>query len=92
MLDIKIDLTVFQNYILEISTDGEDWVEFANYYDISGGTHVTDGSNTKTWSVEPFDYGCDESGVCYIRLRNCDPTKGWGGSIKNLTLHYKKEA
>ncbi|MBQ7398369.1 MAG: hypothetical protein IJW09_06070, partial [Clostridia bacterium] len=92
MLDIKIDLTVFQNYILEISADGEDWVEFANYYDISDGNHVTDGSNTRMWSIEPFDYGCDESGVCYIRLRNCDPTKGWGGSIKNLTLHYQKEA
>ncbi len=92
MLDVKIDLTVFQNYILEISTDGEEWEEFANYYDISGGVHVTDGSNTRTWSVNPFDYGCDETGICYIRLRNCDVTKGWGGSIKNLTLTYEKKA
>ena len=91
-LSMEISLNIFQNYILEVSADGEDWEEIANYYDISGGQHLTSGGNNKVYKVNPFDYGCKQTGTCYIRLRNCDPSKGHGGSITNLTLNYTKAA
>ncbi len=91
-LSMEISMNVFQNYIVEVSADGEDWEEIANYYDISGGKHLTSGGNNVTIRIDPMDYDCDETGVCYVRLRNCDPSQGHGGSITQLTLNYTKAA
>ena len=85
----EIAMTVFQNYIVEVSSDGEEWEMIADYS--KGGTvpHLTTGGNNTTITIDPKDYDCDD--VCYVRLRNSDPTKGWGGSITNLTFTYQKK-
>ena len=92
MLDVEIALSVYQNYIIEVSADGEEWEMIADYS--KGGTvpHITTGGNHTTITVEPFDYGCDDTGVCYVRIRNSDTSKGWGGSIQQFVLTYEKES
>ena len=91
MLTADFAFNVFQNYILEISTDGKSWEIIADYS--KGGTvpHITTGQNKTTIHIDPFDYGCEDSGVCYVRLRNSDTSKGWGGSITQITLNYTKK-
>ena len=92
MTSAQINLHVFQNYIVEVSADGEEWEMIADYS--KGGTvpHLTTGGNNTVISVDPFDYDCEDTGVCYIRLRNSDPSKGWGGSISQLVLTYTRKA
>ena len=38
-----------------------------------------------------FKYAGDD-GMVYIRLRNSDPSQGWGGSISKFVMKYTKEA
>ena len=85
----EIQMKVLQNYIVEVSGDAEDWTIVADYS--KGGTvpHLTTGGNQTTITIDPSDYDCE--GACYVRLRNSDPSKGWGGSITNLTFIYQKK-
>lgn len=91
MLSAKFEFNIFQNYILEVSADGKNWTMIADYS--KGGTvpHITTGQNKTNISLNPFEYGCGESGTCYVRLRNSDTSKGWGGSIIQFTLNYTKK-
>ena len=52
---------------------------------------ITTGCNNTVITVDPFDYDCADTGVCYIRLRNSDPSKGHGGSITQLVLTYTRK-
>ena len=85
----EIAMTVFQNYIVEVSADGEEWEMIADYS--QGGTvpHLTTGGNNKTITIDPADYDCEST--CYVRLRNTNPSMGWGGSITDLTFTYQKK-
>lgn len=91
MTSAEIKLHVFQNYIVEVSADGEEWEMIADYS--KGGTvpHITTGGNNTVITVDPFDYDCTDTGVCYVRLRNSDPSKGHGGSITQLVLTYTRK-
>ncbi len=91
MLTADFAFSIFQNYILEVSADGKSWEIVADYS--KGGTvpHITTGQNKTTIHIDPFDYSCDESGMCYVRLRNSDTSKGWGGSITQITLNYTRK-
>ena len=83
--------TLSQNYIFEASSDGTNYTIIADYS--QGGTvpHLTTGGNETEIEVDMFDYVGD-SGVVYIRLRNSDPSQGWGGSIHNFVMEYTKTA
>ena len=80
-----------QNYILEASADGENYQIIADYSEGGKVPHLTTGGNNIELSVDMFDYA-GESGVVYIRLRNSNPSMGWGGSIHQFVMEYTKEA
>ena len=80
-----------QNYILEVSADGEDYKIIADYSQGGKIPHLTTGGNNKDISVDMFKYAGD-NGMVYIRLRNSDPSLGWGGSISKFVMNYTKEA
>ena len=80
-----------QNYILEASADGEDYEIIADYSQGGKIPHLTTGENGKDISVDMFKYAGDD-GMVYIRLRNSDPSQGWGGSISKFVMKYTKEA
>ncbi len=90
MLSGEFTFHVYQNYILEVSADGEEYEIIADYS--QGGTvpHLTTGGNSKAITVDIFDYDVDETGYLYVRLRNSDVSKGWGGSITKIELEYTK--
>lgn len=92
MLSCELDFRVLQNYIVEVSNDGKNWEIIANYYDISNGQHLTTGTSNINIKFDPFDYDCDETGECYVRLRNCDSSKGWGASVRYFEMSYTKAA
>ena len=81
-----------QNYILEVSTDGENYVIVADYSEGGKVPHLTTGGNEKGIKVDLFAYGADEADIMYVRLRNSDPSQGWGGSISKFVMEYTKEA
>jgi hypothetical protein len=91
---LKCDLTfrVLQNYIVEVSNNNKHWEEVANYYDISGGKHNENGNNDTDVDIDPFDYDCDETGKCYVRIRNCNTSTGWGGTVRYFVMKYTKNA
>ncbi|MBQ7337336.1 MAG: DUF4350 domain-containing protein [Clostridia bacterium] len=92
MLNCELTFRVYQNYIVEVSNDNENWEIIANYYDISGGKHLTTGGNEIDVDVNPDDFDCDETGECYVRIRNCDTSKGWGGTIRYFDMNYSRAA
>ena len=77
---------MLQNYIIEMSEDKENWVLLKDYSE--GGTvpHTQRGDNPFVMVVTPDMYG--DYSTLYIRLRNSDITKGWGGSISSLEIQY----
>lgn len=84
----RIDMNIYQNYIVEVSSDGSEWTEVADYSE--GGTkeHITTGNNRKTITVKSDDYGYNED--FYVRLSNTDISQGWGGSISQFTVSYTR--
>ena len=92
MNSCELTFRVYQNYIVEVSNDNKSWEIIADYSE--GGTvpHLTTGGNDADIDIDPFDYGCDETGECYVRIRNSDTTKGWGGSIRYFEMNYTKPA
>jgi hypothetical protein len=77
-----------QNYILEVSGDGVEWIEVINYAKIS--SYTASGTNDGVACVIVGAY--DEIGeILYLRLRSSMPTTGWGGAIKSLTFQYLVE-
>ncbi len=92
MIDCNLTFRVYQNYIVEVSSDNKTWEIVADYS--KGGTvpHLTTGGNDTDVAIDPFDYGCDKSGECYVRIRNTDTSMGWGGSIRYFDMNYTKPA
>lgn len=101
--DAIIVMELAQNYHLEVSTDAAvettDAAELGNLttwtvvqdYETVHKQHIESGAGSlhhavaieaSTWA-ENADY-------LYIRLSNCDPTKGHGGSCYNFTIYYKE--
>ena len=92
MLSAVITFALSQNYVLEVSTDGEDWTIVADYSQGGKVPHLTTGGNNTDIAVDLFQYGAGESGVIYVRLRNSDPSQGWGGSISQFVMNYSRKA
>ena len=95
----KIDLTKFrnatvsmevlQNYLVSYSTDNKRWTVLADYSKTEGyaGTLQGGGNNTIV-SISAAAAGHPD--VLYIRIEDCDPYDGWGGTIKSLTISYQR--
>ena len=82
---LVIAAQICQNYILEVSGDGEDWIEVINYAKIS--TYNANGTNDGVACVIAGAYD-DVGGTLYLRLRSSTPRSGWGGAVKSLTFQY----
>ncbi len=97
VLIYKFDLTEYenasyyfniaQNYIFEISPDGEAWTIIADYSEGGKVDRITNADNATVVAVYPnqIDELDDE---LYVRLRNTSFTGGHGGSISRITIRY----
>lgn len=79
---------ICQNYILEYSADGVNFTVLADYSLINP-EHLTTGGNDVTVTADPAALGV--AGELWVRLRNTDTTKGWGGSIRSFTLRWGEQ-
>ena len=91
MLSASFTFFLAQNYILEVSTDGKNYTVVADYSEGGKVPHLEGGGNDKSFVINPFSYGAGESGVFYVRIRNTDTSKGFGGCISKFTMDYTKE-
>ncbi len=89
MLTSNFTFYLSQNYILEVSADGTDFEIVADYSQGGKIPHLTTGGNEKAIKVNLLAYG---STTVYVRLRNCNPNMGWGGSISKFVMEYTKNA
>jgi len=76
-------LQVCQNYLIDVSTDGVNFT-VTHDYSLINPVHLTTGGNDVLLTFDPDDYGSTDA--FYIRIRNTDPTKGWGGSVRMLII------
>lgn len=91
MLSAKFTFYLAQNYILEVSTDGENYTVVADYSEGGKVPHLPGGGNDTTFTLDPSTYGAKGGGVFYVRIRNCYPSKGFGGCISRFIMEYTKE-
>ncbi len=86
---LVISAAIVQNYILEVSGDGEDFDRVADYSKMSIARAT--GTNDAVCAIIPNAHaGIDDT--VYIRLRNTNASLGWGGAIKSFTFQYLVKA
>ncbi len=88
--DPTIGVHVFQNYLISYSYDDVEWIVLADYSATEGynGTLTTGGNNTVIQLDGSILNGHDE---IYIRIADCNPEDGWGGSITKIEVSYLRE-
>ena len=77
-------LSLYSNYLIEASADGEAWTTAVDFSAES--EQRATALNTAVRVVNPDDFGIQDT--LYIRLRNTDPTQGWGGALEKITVQY----
>ncbi|MBQ7319313.1 MAG: DUF4350 domain-containing protein [Clostridia bacterium] len=92
MKSFDLSLRIYQNYLLEVSTDNKNWEVVADYS--QGGTipHLTTGGNDVTIEIDVFEYADKGTPYFYVRLSNTNTAMGWGGSIRYFEMDYTKPA
>jgi hypothetical protein len=83
---LVVGVQLSQNYILEVSGDGENWTEVINYSKIS--SYRTDGGTNDSVATILVGSYEDIGGTLYIRLRNTTQKGSWGGAVKSFTFQY----
>jgi hypothetical protein len=83
---LVVGVQLSQNYILEVSGDGESWTEVINYSKIS--SYRTDGGTNDSVATILVGSYEDIGGTLYIRLRNTTQKGSWGGAVKSFTFQY----
>ncbi|MBO5897907.1 MAG: hypothetical protein J6R04_02735, partial [Clostridia bacterium] len=83
-------LSISQNYLLEVSTDGESWETIQNFITVNG-NRITAGSNAATFGIDSKVYAKDADKM-YVRLSNADPKQGHGGAITQYQIFYDAPA
>ena len=83
---LVVGVQLSQNYILEVSGDGETWTEVINYSKISS-YRADGGTNDSMATILTGSYE-DIGGTLYIRLRNTSQKGSWGGAVKSFTFQY----
>jgi len=76
-------LEVFQNYLIDVSADGVHYT-VTHDYSLIDPSHPRTGGNNVLVTFDPDDYGAQTE--FYIRIRNTDPSTGWGGSVRLLVI------
>lgn len=76
-------LQVLQNYLIDVSADGVNYT-VTHDFSLINPVHLTTGGNDVLLTFDPDDYGA--AAEFYIRIRNTDPAKGWGGSVRTLII------
>ena len=66
-----------------MSTDGVHYT-VTNDYSLIDPSHPRNGGNNVFLTFDPDDYGAQDD--LYIRIRNTDPSTGWGGCVKTLII------
>ncbi len=84
--DNLIQVTICQNYYVEVSDNGQDWFVVADYSE--GGTRerIHGAGNQTTLTVDPEDFGLE--GYVYIHIRNTNRTDGYGGAVSKIVWTY----
>lgn len=83
---LVIAAQISQNYVLEVSGDGENWTEVVNYAKFSS-YNANSGTNDGVSCIIVDAYE-DVGGTLYVRLRSSAPRGAWGGAVKSLTFQY----
>lgn len=78
---------ISQNYIIEVSGDGQNWTMIADYS--QGGTveRVTNADNATVVNVDPATYKQIGSDL-YIRIRNTTTSGGHGGAVSRIVIRH----
>lgn len=87
MTEPTFDLTVSNNYLIEISPNDKEYTVAYNFADISG-TPVRDQSNVRTVTINPYDYNIVKT--LYIKISDNDASDGWGGAVASIAINYYK--
>ncbi len=84
-------MQISQNYLLQVSTDGENWKTVQNFEEVNGYrvTYSSSYQNKVTVGILSEKYAKDADAL-YVRLANSDATKGMGGGIHRFTIYYQK--
>ncbi|MBQ4575286.1 MAG: hypothetical protein IJA85_08830 [Clostridia bacterium] len=81
---LVVSAAVVSNYVIEVSGDNETFHTVIDYSDLT--SERAAGTNDSIVTIIPSAYdGIGEK--LYIKLRNTDPTAGWGGAVKSFTFH-----
>ena len=86
--DAVVALEIMQNYLVQVSTDGENWKTIQNYIEVNG-VAIKDSRNAAVLAVDSTKYAAGADAM-YVRLANANPSAGWGGAIKGFTVYYEK--
>ena len=76
-----------QNYLVQVSTDGETWRTIQNFELVNGFRDYGAHKATLVVASDKYAKGAD---AMYVRLANSDVTQGHGGSISQLTIYYSE--
>lgn len=83
--DLVAVMKICSNYLVEVSTDGENWKTIQDYGEVNGG-RMTGTSNAATIAVDSSKYAADAREM-YVRLGSSGGGN-WGGCIIQLDLYY----
>ncbi|MBO5273676.1 MAG: hypothetical protein J6I45_03580 [Clostridia bacterium] len=87
MTEPTFDLSVYQNYLIEVSPDDSEYTTVFNYADVSG-EPARDMSNNTIVTINPYDFNIVKN--LYIKIRDNDSSDGWGGAVGSIAMNYYK--
>ncbi|MBQ7318992.1 MAG: hypothetical protein IJW97_02280 [Clostridia bacterium] len=84
-----VSMNIKQNYLVAYSTDDKNWTTIADYSKTEGynGTLMGGGNDTIV-TLSAAEVG--DADVVYIRISDCNPGDGWGGTISSLSITYQR--
>ena len=85
MIEPTVEIKVLQNYLVKISAYN-DYDYYKTIADFSEESPTTwrDGGNDIEIVIDPYEHGFYKT--LYIMIEDTDPTDGWGGTIRYLTI------
>ena len=90
MIEPTIDILILQNYLVSIAAynDPDCYKTVLDYSEEYTGT-LTSGGNDRTFTINPYEHGFYKT--LYIMIEDTNPSDGWGGTIRNLTINQYVE-
>ncbi|MBO5898308.1 MAG: hypothetical protein J6R04_04775, partial [Clostridia bacterium] len=86
--DALITLTTGQNYVLQVSTDGENWTELYNYITVKE-TPTKDTQTTYGYAIDSAVYAAGADTI-YVRVGQAKTNEsGWGGVLQSVSVFYR---